>query len=103
MTTQRYFTPSGKSIQGRGIMPDLLVSQLEDTGEIQKRFREDSLPNSLLNPDDSDYEEKYEDITYPPEGWPITKDFQLDKAVNILKSSRYETLLAEQSLRYKNP
>ena len=103
MTTQRYYTPSGKSIQGRGIMPDLLVSQLKDTGEIQKRFREDSLPNSLLNPDDSDYEEKYEDISYPPEEWPITKDFQLDKAVNILKSSRYKTLLAEQSLRYKNP
>ena len=103
MTTQRYYTPSGKSIQGRGIMPDLLVSQLKDTGEIQKRFREDSLPNSLLNPDDSDYEEKYEDISYPPEGWPVTKDFQLDKAVNILKSSRYKTLLAEQSLRYKNP
>ena len=101
MTTQRYYTPSGKSIQGRGIMPDLLVSQLKDTGEIQKRFREDSLPNSLLNPDNSDYEEKYEDISYPPEEWPITKDFQLDKAVNILKSSRYKTLLAEQSLRYK--
>ena len=103
MTTQRYYTPSGKSIQGRGIMPDLLVSQLKDTGEIQKRFREDSLPNSLLNPDNSDYEEKYEDISYPPEEWPITKDFQLDKAVNILKSSRYKTLLTEQSLRYKNP
>ena len=103
MTTQRYYTPSGKSIQGRGIMPDLLVSQLKDTGEIQKRFREDSLPNSLLNPDNSDYEEKYEDISYPPEEWPITIDFQLDKAVNILKSSRYKTLLAEQSLRYKNP
>ena len=103
MTTQRYYTPSGKSIQGRGIMPDLLVSQLKDTGEIQKRFREDSLPNSLLNPDNSDYEEKYKDISYPPEEWPITKDFQLDKAVNILKSSRYKTLLAEQSLRYKNP
>ena len=103
MTTQRYYTPSGKSIQGRGIMPDLLVSQLKDTGEIQKRFREDSLPNSLLNPDNSDYKEKYEDISYPPEEWPITKDFQLDKAVNILKSSRYKTLLAEQSLRYKNP
>ena len=43
-------------------MPDLLVSLSADTGEIEKRFREDSLPNSLLNPDDSDYKEKYEDI-----------------------------------------
>ena len=103
MTTQRYYTPSGRSIQGRGIMPDLLVSIGEDTGEIVKRFREDSLPNSLLNPDDSDYEEKYEDVEYPPEEWPETKDYQLEKAVNILKSSRYKILLAEQSVRYKNP
>ena len=103
MTTQRYFTPSGISIQGRGIMPDVLVSQVKDSGEVRKRFREDSLPNSLLNPDDSDYEEKYEDIIYPPEDWTATKDFQLDKAVNILKSSRYETLLAEQAARYKIP
>lgn len=103
MTTQRYYTPSGKSIQGRGILPDVLVSQIQDSGEIKKRFREDSLPNSLLNPDDSNYEEKYEDVVYPPEEWPVTKDFQLDKAVNILKSSRYKTLLAEQSSRYKIP
>jgi len=81
----------------------VLVSQIQDSGEIKKRFREDSLPNSLLNPDDSDYEEKYEDVVYPPEEWPVTKDFQLDKAVNILKSSRYKTLLAEQSSRYKIP
>jgi len=26
LTTQRYYTPSGKSIQGRGIMPDILVA-----------------------------------------------------------------------------
>lgn len=103
MTTQRYYTPSGKSIQGRGILPDLLVSLVKDTGEIQKRFREDSLPNSLLNPDDSDYKENYEDIIYPPEDWPETKDFQLDKAVNTLKTSRYQSLLAEQSSRYKIP
>ena len=103
MTTQRYYTPSGSSIQGRGIMPDLLVSLSADTGEIEKRFREDSLPNSLLNPDDSDYKEKYEDINYPPTEWPETSDFQLDKAVTILKTSRYDTLLAQQSLRYKKP
>ena len=103
MTTQRYYTPSGSSIQGRGIMPDLLVSLSPDTGEIEKRFREDSLPNSLLNPDDSDYKEKYEDINYPPAEWPETIDYQLDKAVTILKTSRYDTLLAQQSLRYKKP
>ena len=103
MTTQRYYTPSGKSIQGRGIMPDMLVAVAPDTGEIRKRFREDSLPNSLLNPDDTDYKENYEDILYPPEDWASTKDFQLQKAVEVLKTSKHRTLLTEQSQRYKFP
>lgn len=103
MTTQRYYTPSGSSIQGRGIMPDMLVASSADTGEIRKRFREDSLPNSLLNPDDTDYEEDYNEIIYPPEDWSETKDFQLEKAIEVLKTSRHQTLLAEQSARYKFP
>jgi carboxyl-terminal processing protease len=103
MTTQKYYTPSGKSIQGRGIMPDMLVASGKDTGEIRKRFREDSLPNSLLNPDDTDYKENYDDILYAPEGWDETKDFQLEKAVEVLKTSKHNTLLAEQSARYKFP
>ncbi|WP_051279229.1 S41 family peptidase [Hellea balneolensis] len=103
MTTQRYYTPSGSSIQGRGIMPDMLVAVAPDTGEIRKRFREDSLPNSLLNPDDTDYEEDHDEVIYPPEDWAETKDFQLEKAIEVLKTSKHKTLLAEQSARYKFP
>jgi len=103
MTTQRYYTPSGASIQGRGIMPDMLVAIAPDTGEIKKRFREDSLPNSLLNPDHSDYKENHDDIIYPPEDWPESKDYQLEKAVEVLKTSKHRTLLADQSRRYKFP
>lgn len=100
LTTQRYFTPSGGSIQGRGIMPDLLISNLEDTGEIRKRFREDSLRNFLINPNETDYEEKYEDVLYPPETFSETEDFQLHKAVEILKTSQYDRLLEAQSSRF---
>jgi len=100
LTTQKYFTPSGQSIQGRGIMPDLLVSVLEDTGKIRRRFREDSLRNFLINPDETDYEEKYEDIVYPPDSFPAGEDFQLRKAVEILKTSQYQRLLEAQSARY---
>jgi carboxyl-terminal processing protease len=95
LTTQRYYTPSGGSIQGRGIMPDLLVALSPDSGKLEKRFREDSLRNSLGNPDDSDYIEKYEDIDYPPEDWPIDEDYQLSKAKDLLRSSRYQSLVAE--------
>lgn len=97
LTTQKYYTPSGASIQGRGIMPDFLVSALDDTGEIRRRFREDSLPNALINADPSEYEERYEDILFPPEDFPRDEDFQLSQAVNILKTSRYDELLDAQS------
>lgn len=97
MTTQRYYTPSGKSIQGRGIMPDLLVSALDDKGELRRRVREDSLPNALRNTDTSDYEEIYDDVMFPPETFPIDEDFQLRTAVDILKTSRYQDLLDAQS------
>ena len=100
LTTQRYYTPSGQSIQGRGIMPDLLVSGLEDTGEVRKRFREDSLRNFLINPDETDYEERYEDIVYAPETFPEGEDFQLRKAVEVLKTSQYERILEAQADRY---
>ena len=101
MTTQKYYTPSGRSIQGRGIMPDLLVAIVKDKGELRKRFREDSLPNFLINPDETNYEERYEDINYPPESWPETRDYQLRKAIDILKTSRYQTLLQAQEAKYK--
>jgi len=100
LTTQKYFTPSGASIQGRGIMPDLLVSGLDDNGEIRKRFREDSLRNFLINPDETDYEENYEDVEYPPETFPEDEDYQLRKAVEVLKTSQYERLLKAQSEKY---
>ena len=97
LTTQKYYTPSGKSIQGRGIMPDLLVSAFDDTGELRRRFREDSLPNALTNADRSEYEEDYDAIIFPPETFSETEDFQLRTAIDILKSAQYQTLLGAQS------
>jgi len=97
LTTQKYYTPSGKSIQGRGIMPDFLVSAFDDTGELRRRFREDSLPNALINIDASEYEEDYDTVIFPPETFPETEDFQLKTAVDVLKSSQYQTLLDAQS------
>ena len=100
LTTQRYFTPSGQSIQGRGIMPDLLVSSLDDTGKIRKRFREDSLRNFLINPDETNYEEQYEDVLYAPDTFPEGEDYQLRKAVEVLKTSHYARLLKAQADKY---
>ena len=101
LTTQRYYTPSGKSIQGRGILPDVLVAVLPDDGEIRKRLREDSLPYALGNLDaETDYQESYEAIAYPPESWPDDEDYQLHRAVQLINSpSQYRSVLSEQDTR----
>ena len=47
LTTQRYYTPSGRSIQGTGIDPDIFVSAIPDDGKEQKIRRESDLPNAI--------------------------------------------------------
>ena len=93
ITTQRYYTPSGKSIQGRGIMPDVLVAITSDTGKIKKRLREDSLPNSLSNKDDTNFNEVYKKIIYPSDDWNSSDDFQLHKAIELLSLEQYDEII----------
>jgi carboxyl-terminal processing protease len=52
LTTARYYTPSGRSIQEKGIEPDIVVPQLSDADiEVKKKFeqREEDLKRHLLN------------------------------------------------------
>tara|TARA_R110002096_G_scaffold257381_1_gene450973 strand:+ start:326210 stop:327631 length:1422 start_codon:yes stop_codon:yes gene_type:complete len=55
LTTAYYFTPSGNSIQGEGIVPDVVVEQLhlEDTEAVETRRTEAGLRGSLANPNAS--------------------------------------------------
>jgi carboxyl-terminal processing protease len=64
ITTARYYTPSGKSIQAEGIVPDIEVPQgkLELTEKSDdKKFSEASLRGHLTNEDDKKSSEKPED------------------------------------------
>ncbi len=97
LTTQRYYTPSGKSIQSRGILPDVLVARRPDTGDEREFFREDSLPNAMTNLDDTDYKEDPDLVEYPPADWPTNEDYQLEKAVELVKSPTYKNLLASRN------
>jgi carboxyl-terminal processing protease len=82
LTTARYYTPSGRSIQAKGIEPDIEV--LQDTPEDLKgkddTKGEASLKGHLKNPNDAkegkDGDEKTGSQAYVP---PETKD---DKALN---------------------
>jgi carboxyl-terminal processing protease len=50
LTTARYFTPSGRSVQEGGIEPDLIVPQLSDPDyKTRPRFREADLRRHLVN------------------------------------------------------
>lgn len=97
MTTQRYYTPSGRSIQGTGIDPDIYVSSVPDDGRTRRRLREADLPNAIENEDaEADTEETEEiSIDFPPEDFEVSDDYQLQKAIEILKSGSYGQKLAE--------
>lgn len=96
MTTQRYYTPSGRSIQGTGIDPDLYVSSVPDDGKPRRRIREADLPNAIENEDaETDAEPAEIIIDYPPEEFEISDDYQLQKAIEILKSDSYAEKMAE--------
>lgn len=49
LTTARYYTPSGKSVQEGGIQPDILVPQLSDPDYAKKpKYRESDLRRHLI-------------------------------------------------------
>lgn len=50
LTTARYYTPSGRSIQAEGIEPDIVVEQAKVEQIAIKRLRESDLRGALANP-----------------------------------------------------
>ena len=101
LTTQRYYTPSGRSIQGTGIEPDIAVSSIPKSETKGLRFSESDLPNSIENEDGAIDDETSEETTvaeviidYPPEDYSEDDDYQLERAIEILKDGSYAKRLA---------
>jgi carboxyl-terminal processing protease len=103
LTTARYFTPTGRSIQATGIVPDINVdnaSPQDGKAEAPKRpgLREENLPGHLLNPQPSSpnsptepVEKDKEKEKQIPSSGPtgdetIDNDTQLKRALDLLKS-----------------
>ncbi len=92
LTTGRYYTPAGRSIQGTGIAPDLYVSlfPIETTEEEAEEgpTLESDLPGALENDTGAEREmADVADIEQPPADWPEDEDYQLSRAKEILRTS----------------
>ena len=82
LTTARYYTPSGESIQGKGIDPDIIVEQGSFESTEYKRYSESDLKGSLDNEKDES-NENAEEIS--PQEERLAIDFQLAQAVDLMK------------------
>jgi carboxyl-terminal processing protease len=99
LTTARYYTPSGRSIQARGIVPDLAVDEYEDGDGVNAlRLREADLAKHLANDKGTEqasgarYSEAEEQARIAaaerrrkPLDYGSADDFQLRQALNHLK------------------
>ena len=85
LTTARYYTPSGKSIQGTGIIPDIIVEQskIERLQKSANTRSESTLRGALINDtyDDNISEEKEEIIRNTND----IDDYQLARALDLIQ------------------
>ena len=82
LTTALYYTPLGRSIQARGIVPDIVTPSLRVHAETSPDFREADLERHLEAP-----AEKREPNSFSGDA-AISDDYQLLQALNVLKSWR---------------
>ncbi|HEV7158294.1 MAG TPA: S41 family peptidase [Caulobacteraceae bacterium] len=90
LTTARYYTPSGRSIQKTGIEPDLEVAETrEEAQQVANeafQFSEASFRNALNADDGKTREGAHQPAEAPPASFDEKKgDFQLDRALDVLK------------------
>src|SRR6201999_724730 len=91
LTTARYYTPSGQSIQKTGIHPDLEVASSKDEAErvsdAALQFSEASFHNALDADIGKTRETAHAPTEIPPDGYDVKKDdFQLARGLDVLKT-----------------
>jgi carboxyl-terminal processing protease len=89
LTTARYYTPNGRSIQTTGITPDVIVNlEAKEGTKTHPVFREKDLDKHLKNDNSSDNESDKKDqkVVEVPSKVDEDDDSQLQHAVDLLKS-----------------
>jgi carboxyl-terminal processing protease len=85
LTTARYFTPNGRSIQAKGIEPDIVLNTVrlsEEDETSRETYSESDLEGSLSNPNG---DSESEDAASSKSESLAKNDFQLFEALNLLK------------------
>ena len=102
LTTARYYTPSGRSIQNEGIVPDILLKEADDPESADPDAPvtgEAALENRLENEDKDRAEPKKPAsviiVPKPREG--DTSDHALDEALKLLKGMTYVQGMTSQA------
>ena len=102
LTTARYYTPSGRSIQAKGIVPDVFVDDTPVGNYPSFQVRESDLSHHLVNENESETEakKKLDELPYGDEDvvdmpdytyfFGDEKDWQLQQAVRQLKGEKVE-------------
>jgi len=86
LTTARYYTPNGTSIQARGIIPDIVVHPGEIKEEADaSHFREKDLKNHFETPDSSGQAETPQQEKKFSLDEEALGDYQLIRALDLLK------------------
>jgi carboxyl-terminal processing protease len=90
LTTARYFTPNGRSIQALGITPDILVEDPADTAiRVREADLQRHLENSMAKGAETTPRARPAPLAPPPDQKPIElgskEDFQLSQAIAFLK------------------
>ena len=97
LTTARYYTPSGRSIQAEGISPDVLISRVKIEASNAAEFdpiKEADLANHLENHNPGPKREPVKEVTVPKDAntAPSEKgdalavqDYPLNEALNLLR------------------
>lgn len=86
LTTARYFTPHGRSIQAQGIEPDILIERAKITRyDPTTSISEANLRGHLSNTSSDNSDEQKPATSDKDEGELLTSDNQLYEAINLLK------------------
>ena len=97
LTTARYYTPSGESIQGKGIMPDIIIEQGTFESKEFERYSEADLKDSLDNEDNENKNDENSDADEETEEKNrLDTDYQLARAVDLIQGiGIYQETLSE--------